>query len=434
MQSIPKIDGYYSRIITERGKGEEVELTPLQARYLAELRSFPSNRKAFFIEKTKHAKDDSYQVRAAGCAGVVNLDTLQLLVRPRLSTESAETNELLLKLMAFAYDWPELKFADSSNLGSKTDLFDWIVRVFHLEVKKVLQKGLWRKFRTFPTESRFIRGRLNIEKQIVLNLRRPAIFSCNPTEHTAAVPENLLLQSALSFAGKYCQSMVLRSQSKALAREFESATQTVDPQVEAEQIVLDRLNAYYRPAITLALLVLAKVGPTHSGGELQFFSFLIDMWALFERFMARWLKGHFSGMVAQPPMGLKVTSEGTPLSATVKPDGVIYVNGEAQLVVDTKYSSFPVRGRFGQKTVNMSHIYQMATYCTCFQCDGALIYPSEPESTTSLQTIHLPSNYRVFLRKVPWDRLIDENGIEGKELEDWFAELVVGNEMFAMQS
>lgn len=433
MQAVTKMDEYYSHIITERGKGEEVELTSQQAEYLAELRSFPSNRKAFFIEKTKHTKDDSYQVRAAGCAGVVNLDTLQFLVRPRLSTESAETNEQLLELMAFAYDWPELKFTDSSNLGSKTDLFDWIVRVFHLEVKKVIQKGLWRKFRTFPTESRFIRGRLNVEKQIVLTLRRPAIFSCNPTEHTAAVPENLLLQSALNFAGKYCQSMVLRSQSKALAREFESATQTVDPQVEAEQIVLDRLNAYYQTAVTLALLVLAKVGPAHSSGELQFFSFLIDMWALFERFMERWLKGHFSGMVAQHPMGLRVTSEDTPLSATVKPDGVIYMNGVAQLVVDTKYSSFPVRGQFGQKTVNMSHIYQMATYCTCFQCDGVLIYPSGPGSTTSSQTIHFPSKYKVYVRKVPWDRLIDENSIENNELEKWFSELVVGREVFAMR-
>ncbi len=404
--------------LVERGKPVDIELSGDEAGYLSNLRSFPSNRRIFSVVREAGC-NEVYTVKAQGCAGVVQLSEKTLLIRPRLLGDRPHSNQSLLRFMEYAYKWPQLQMLDVAYLGQNLDLFDWLVRVFIREAGTILKRGVWKEFRSYREKGHFVRGKLNVPEQIVLTLQKPALFSCIPTHHSAAIPNNLLIQEALEFAAKYCSSATLRTKVKAISVEFQALTNVSNPTACFREVKLDRLNMYYEKGVKLAHLVLGRTGPVHTAGETQFFSFLIDMWALFERFIGKWLSNYFSGVAFQKTFSLDVFSGGSYIPATIKPDFVLYENGKARLVIDTKYVSFPGRNRYGKDAFHMSHIYQMATYCAHLQCNGVLLYPSDPNKAIDMQSISLPSVRTIHVKSIPWEKLLDPGNESSKELIEW---------------
>jgi 5-methylcytosine-specific restriction enzyme subunit McrC len=105
-------------------------------------------------------------------------------------------------------------------------------------------------------------------------------------------------------------------------------------------------------------------------GEEPFFSFLIDMNRLFERYIAQLLARDL------PMVGLEVDLQPRlPLDQAgqvpIRPDIVIRQAGRPILVVDTKYK------RLAEGQVEQPDLFQVLAYCRALLIDQAmLIYPA----------------------------------------------------------
>ncbi|WBF66048.1 McrC family protein [Desulfovibrio subterraneus] len=410
-------------VLRERGSPQLVDLDAEEAALLSKLRTGIKNQPAFELSES-HEHSGCFLLQAKGCVGVVRTSKRTILIRPRFCGVPHNENVHLLRLMGYAYGWAEIPFTDHANLDVKEGLFEWLVRVYIHEIHKLLRKGIQKRFITQQEELSYVRGRLLLREHQRLVLNRPGRFPCLSTHHCAATPENLLLQAALEFAGRFCHDINLRSRVKALALEFAAQT-TVECVQETPRVdSLDHLHNHYAPAITLAKLVLGKIGPTHAEGDTKSNAFLVDMWHLYERFLQAWFTEHAPEVTGQSSYKIQAAPREQGFSATFKPDYLFKGRGHTELIADAKYKNFTTTYH-GQQSLDMPNIHQLVSYTSIFKTDGVLFYPAQPDQNADLR-MSLPSGYTIYIRTVAWDRLLDDTGV-ANELATWVASRRIAN-------
>ena len=135
-----------------------------------------------------------------------------------------------------------------------------------------------------------------------------------------------------------------------------------------ERVVFTRLNEHYKPALRLARLVLANLTLQDAVGETQASSFMLDMNALFERFVTKRLQRALRGRLKVKAQHRdQLDKEGT---VAVKPDLVFRSAGTPNFVADIKY-------KLTDDTAAGRHpdYYQLLAYTTALDLpEGVLIY------------------------------------------------------------
>ncbi|HRA48938.1 MAG TPA: hypothetical protein PK819_12790, partial [Thermomicrobiales bacterium] len=135
-----------------------------------------------------------------------------------------------------------------------------------------------------------------------------------------------------------------------------------------------RLNDDYQPIHRLCRLFLELLSLEHQSGETELRAFLIDMNALFEKYVAKALEG-------TTPVGGKVLDQehrhlDVGKTISIKPDLVLRYALADILIADTKYKDVD------NKDVREGDLYQMTAYCLSQGVDdGLLIYPASGLNT-----------------------------------------------------
>lgn len=293
--------------------------------------------------------------------GTVVLPELELLIRTKIPIENLF---LLLDVGVPDTGWRPESFAYASDPNLLPILAAFFVRT----LERTVATELLRAYRAQAERLVSVRGRIDFPTQV----RQPGVASpvaCRFDEYTADIDENRYLKAAvrrlLRVAG--VRPPTRRALSRELVRFEEVADVHVDVDLD-DRLVFTRLNRHYRPALSLARLVLRNVALLDRPGEIAASSFLLDMNDLFQRFLgdrlARSLRGRLE-VTEEPVHHLGVGGR-----VAMQPDLVFRAaDGHVVYVGDAKYKlTTSGLGRSGD-------YYQLLAYTTALRlAEGVLVY------------------------------------------------------------
>jgi 5-methylcytosine-specific restriction enzyme subunit McrC len=178
-----------------------------------------------------------------------------------------------------------------------------------------------------------LRGRVDFSRQFKMSPTSYFPFQVIFDDFIEDIPENQILKKALRISLKYgLQNRKLRNQAQNLLFNFRDVT-------DVNQIPIwnaSRLNIHYWNAIKLAELIISGNGFHEYSGSVQINGFSIDMYKVFEDFVAKQLAERINGsddlVVTQKSLSLDVGG-----IYREKPDIIWYRKGKPFQVVDTKY-------------------------------------------------------------------------------------------------
>lgn len=218
-------------------------------------------------------------MRTGSQVGTVVAPGLTLRLRPKLLI-----SRLFVMLSAAA---GSIRWAESSvGLVQSSAVEDVVATALVDSIRRGLAGGLLRGYVTVEEESFVVRGRLDV----VETLRRRPV-SIAPLVQTPEfldenTPENRVLATALAYLVRRVQSTAVRGRVVDCQRAFADVT-PVPSGAPLPRVHRNRLNAGWWGAIELALLVLHAGGLDLPSGLHASRSFLVDMNAVFERFVHR---------------------------------------------------------------------------------------------------------------------------------------------------
>lgn len=333
------------------------------------------------------APEGGFVVQPQQYVGVVTAPGLQLLIRPKVPMEN-------LFLMLGAGLPPDAWRPERFPFATSPHLLGAFAAFFARTCESVLARGLLRGYRTHAERLLTLRGRVDLVRQ----LRRPGVdipVACTYDELTADVLENRVVKAALRRLLRV-QDVgvdVQRSLRRELHR-FEAVADVAPDIAAAEQLTYTRLNRHYEPLIRLALLVLRDVTLRHASGRTVASAFLLDMNALFQRFVTARLRAALRGrlqLAAEPLVHL-----GERRAVPMQPD-LVFSGARGGYVGDVKYKLL------GGTTGRSADYYQLLAYATALSLrEGILVYcssagPKPPGVVQVRATGHLLHTWQIPL-------------------------------------
>jgi 5-methylcytosine-specific restriction enzyme subunit McrC len=369
-------------------------LSPKQQALLERLRRRLPER-ALQVE----VRGSSHVLRAAHYIGVLRLGetTIQILLKIYRSPDSAaaeqrarEATANLLHMLAYA-GLAHIRESDVTDLlRRESDWFEILTYLFATHLAEEWQHGATRAYQTVEEELPRLRGTWLLATQ----LRRPDRahrFSVRYDEFTVDIPLNRVFRFVVERLSRLTRS-------SANARLLGELRQLLDevtllPVVTAQdvdRITLNRLNTHYAPLLNLARLFLDDGALQVAAGDNALFAFVFDMNAVFEGFVAGFLRRHPAAIPEELRSArlaaqggnkrLYLASSGTTPHFRLKPDLLFQRDDVTPAIADTKYKRLDP----GDKKLGISEadFYQMFAYAQRYCCPRViLIYPQTAGST-----------------------------------------------------
>lgn len=318
------------------------------------------------LEGPSATNQNRWKVTAQGWCGQLQLPSgTELIIQPKVPIEH------LFQMIATVYRLDRFGGLASSTADGRVadmvDLFELLVaRLIELTSQR-LRRGLYRTYVEHKQRGEVIRG--EVDTTWMATHPASSTIVTRSSQLTADVWHNRVIVYTLS------QLQTVSWRTPGLQREIGwllrqlpvSIVPVVAEDVDPESIPFGREYEDYRALHALCRLLLEGISPLRPGGKRLFFTFLIDMALLFERFVADRLQHYLPEpyrLYRQPRRRLSATE-----SRFVTPDLILQDRaGETLLVLDTKYK--------GVDRPALDDLYQVTFYAREFHCDRAgLIYP-----------------------------------------------------------
>jgi 5-methylcytosine-specific restriction enzyme subunit McrC len=303
-----------------------------------------------------------WQVAAAGKVGTARVGDVTVHVRPKVPVAR------LLFLLGYAFHQAAWH-PDTVPVAPAPDLVPAVAQALWRQTERALHQGLLPGYVTVEESSPVLRGRLRESVQLGAWHGLPLPLEIRHDEFTVDIPENQILRAA-------CARMLAvprvddesARMLRRLLREFGDVSD-IPRGGPVPSWTPSRLNARYHDALRLASLVLAATAVEHGAGNVAVNGFLIDMPALFERFVTVSLRealvAGFGGRVDdQVRYYFDQAAE-----VVLRPDIVWQADGAAAAVIDAKYKAEKPAG------YPNADLYQLLAYCTILGLRaGHLVY------------------------------------------------------------
>ncbi len=328
-----------------------------------------------------------WRITANSYVGTLDVAGVRLLIRPKIRPENLF---LLLEPGLPPQAWRREAF----EYDTTSDLLPSIIAFFTRTLETTLSRGILRSYESREEPLVSLRGRLATSAQF----RRAGLLSpvaCTYDDFTEDIVENQVLRAAvrrmLQVPG------VAPTERGRLLRQLAAMERVSDAHVRPETvdgIHFTRLNEHYAPALRLARLVLANLTLADRAGGTSAPSFMVDMNALFQRFVTERLRTALRGRL--DVIGEPLVHLGEGRRVAMNPDLVFRrPEGLTVYVGDVKYKlSDDARGR-------SSDYYQLFAYTTALDLpEGMLIYCRRPGDEAERTVIVRNAKKRLVVRTV----------------------------------
>ena len=336
---------------------------------------------------------------------------IEILPKHHGKEEDVEkSRKLLCKLIASALDLPSRETDTAELQLFKSPLAEWVMRQFLLALDHLLKRGLRFDYQRVEEELPFLRGQLDMAKQMRQPPGRQHLFHLRHDLFLPDRSENRLLRLALD---KTCQA-TQEANNWRLAHELAGFIHEIPPSRDVRQDFAcwrtDRLMAHYQAVRPWCELVLGQQMPLAVKGATQGISLLFPMEKLFEQHVAKVLRRklldgtHLRTQAASRYL-CQHSSQGI---FQLRPD-LLIETADTSWVLDTKWKRINGADRDNKYGLNQGDFYQMLAYGLQYlngQGDMVLIYPRSSEFANPLPVFKYSDELRLHVW--PFDLENDE--------------------------
>jgi len=312
-----------------------------------------------------------FVIRADSKIGFISVQGVQVNVSPRFP---------IYNIFYFLGLLEELKLDSEKILITESnDFLTVLFQSFIHSVASSTRKGLISGYMNREDSLQVLRGRIDFSRQFKKNPANYFPFEVSYDDFVEDVPENQILKKALQISLKYgLQNRNLRNQAQNLLFNFRDVTDVSNlPSWNAS-----RLNLHYWDALRLAELIISGNGFHENVGDVQINGFSIDMYKVFEDFVAKQLAERINSaddlVATQKSLALDVGG-----IYREKPDVIWYRKGMPFQVMDTKYKK--PEGETQQRD-SLNDLRQVISYASLLGLKEAHLIYGVAGSARSIET------------------------------------------------
>lgn len=356
--------------------------------------------------------EDRRWLRLNNHVGVIETPCGTLLeILPKITNE-AEGNrtqtsrDLLIKMLSVALDLP-VRNSDKTNISTfRHSLLEWIMKEFTLALDQLVKCGIRFDYKRIEDEQRFLRGQLDVARQMRQPPGKGHIFQINHDLFLTDRPENRLLKSAIDRVCKHTQQLETWRLSHEISTLISEIPESKSIDNDFKQWRTDRLMAHYQPIRPWCELVLSQYMPLSMRGSTQGISLLFPMEKLFERYVEIKIRKQLSAIYSlksQASSKYLCAHENDEMFRLV-PDLLIQQNGQNIAVLDTKWKLISSNDKKNKYGLSQSDFYQLFAYGHKYlNANGPLflIYPLTDKFGFHLPSFDFSSNLNLWV--IPFD-------------------------------
>ena len=275
----------------------------------------------------------------------------------------AQSRALLQRMIQAALDLPTREVGVTDLQRFDTPLSEWVMRRFLEALDHLIKRGIRFDYQRIEEEQRFLRGQLDVTRQMRQPLGRQHHFQIRHDVFLPDRPENRLLKLALDVVCKTTQdpsNWRLSHELRALLLEVPASRHVAQDLIRWSS---DRLMAYYRPVKPWCELIINQQMPLAVAGDWQGMSLLFPMEKLFERYVAASLQRTLPSdakLVTQARSECLCQHMGKNFFQ-LRPDLVVHHQGRTW-VLDTKWKRLDSAARDKNYGLSQSDFYQLFAY------------------------------------------------------------------------
>jgi 5-methylcytosine-specific restriction enzyme subunit McrC len=276
------------------------------------------------VELTRKVSGE-FVIKADSKVGFISVQGVQVNVTPRFP---------IYNIFYFLGLLEELKVdSEKVQISESNDFLTVLFQSFIHSVAFSTRKGLISGYVNREDSLQVLRGRVDFSRQLKNNPGNFIPFEVSFDDFVEDIPENQILKKALHISLKHgLQNRKLRNQAQNLLFNFKDVTDVYQVPIWNAS----RLNIHYWNALRLAELIISGNGFHENAEDVQISGFSIDMYKVFEDFVAKQLAGRINSsddlVATQKSLSLDIGG-----IYREKPDVIWYRKGKPFQVMDTKY-------------------------------------------------------------------------------------------------
>ena len=222
---------------------------------------------------------DTYTLTGSSTVGVARVGDLTLELRPKIGVAP------VLFLISYALN-PKSWNAGQAQLARDANLAEAVIPLFTRTMQHTIRAGLLHGYRRREDTLASVRGRVRITDQFRARTGLPLPVEVAYDDFTPDILENRLLRTAVDTLGRlYLRHEDSRTALARLRLQLNGISTLTPARRGVPEPHWTRLNDRYRPAVALARLIISTAGLEARAGGIDASVFLIDMNAVFERFI-----------------------------------------------------------------------------------------------------------------------------------------------------
>ncbi|CQR79055.1 McrC family protein [Enterobacter hormaechei] len=330
-------------------------------------------------------------------------------VLPKTGHDNAR--EQLMMMLRTLKTFRHIATTSASIKTSRMPLMDIFIHQFIQSVQAVLQQGLKRDYLRQQENLPWMKGKLRVSAQLSTNSVRRDRFQVEYDEYSVDRPENRILKTAIDTVSRLTRNPQLIQQLRPLQSAFEGIPPVVDTAHAFDLVRLDRHMHHYEQALEWAKLILHGESPLCMQGHADAISLLFPMEAVFESFVAAWMRHHHHQryQIDTQAKTHTLARYHTRYMFRLKPDIWLHpynTSKHSSIICDTKWKKIkPHKPGFN---ISQSDLYQMLAYGTKYldsRGDMILIYPQHDGFSDALPhpfELHKPDSHALRLWIVPF--------------------------------
>lgn len=376
--------------------GEAVDLSSLSNLEVQRLSTIWKNRLGLQDLPFKLSiSGDKEQIRALDVAGFINIDGVDIEIKPKFlqdTTRDEEWRKLLWNILALTENYSNNIFgvAGVERANENTSFLDVMGWTFLNSIRESLAEGMPRGYVEREGFFSDIRGSIDYTK-INSILEKPFLFPCKYDEYNEDIPINRLLKWAGNFLSEKVHSFGLSH----MIRDSSSLINTcpIPPgPIEADNIVLPIQFSQLQTALSIAKMLLRQEDLSHNNNkDLKSFGFLWKSHKVYEDFLKKilaisikYINSNYS-LVSQSSILIGNKHFNATENLFEKPDFKIKSGEDIIYILDAKY-------KLGNNP-KPEDLNQVIVACQVEKClHGILLFPNSNGVDTYHKTWKINSN------------------------------------------
>jgi 5-methylcytosine-specific restriction enzyme subunit McrC len=314
-----------------------------------------------------------------------------------------EARRLLRSMLEKCLDLPVRKTSESAIQAFDTPLTEWVMREFLEALDHLVKRGLRFEYHAVQAQEAFLRGRLDLGRQLRQPPGRQHLFQIEYDVFDADRPENRLLRSALERVNRLTRDGWNWRVSRELLLLLAQVPPSANIRADFGRWRTTRLLGHYRNVRPWCSLVLNGETPLTALGDWQGASLLFPMEKVFERYVEACLRARLAA-----DSRLRRTASTEYLCRhrggdwfNLQPDLVVE-RGNARVVLDVKWKRLDAsRGdREYKYGLSQADFYQLFAYGHKYQGgvgDLVLVYPETRAFPEPLPVFDLTDRLRLWV-------------------------------------